>query len=395
MALPRGWAETLNEWRRRLRDPARFSRIRSKPLEGIRGVYMVGGPLKRTDREAKRHSAGAWVTQALRFKRADWPSLTEAVGWYEASRFPDEAENPPKRHPNPRPRENPHSGKLMWSEAPRTLGDLARTRVFYEGGRFLESAIMSDLSQEDRDRIEDYLVRIGHPLASEPGTQVQRIAAAARELATFPGGKIPPVPGVYRSGRRQNPQVKHRTAEERASAASMAAVVRLVERQGELSAAIATVRAKLERGEIPEPSEHNRMTDAKEAVGRATAELDRAVRAHGAVVEEFHVQPASRRENPPRGTRAAADLYREFHGREPKGFTVRKIPDLEKLVHLGKALEVHYRPAVPRGPRNTPYRHTFRAGAELLAPPGGGALVILGKFNVSRAPRGKFGYIRG
>ena len=102
-------------------------------------------------------------------------------------------------------RKNP-SRPILWREAPRTLADLARSRVHYEGGRFLESSIIRDLSKDERDAIESYLVRIGHPLASEPGTQVWRIAAAARELAATPGGEQSAGPGVYWSGRRPNPR---------------------------------------------------------------------------------------------------------------------------------------------------------------------------------------------
>ena len=122
----------------------------------------------------------------------------------QVSQFVATHRAPTGARPNPK-RRNPHDGVIRWSEAPRTLGELARTRVHYEGGRFLEGAILSGLSKADRDAIDAYLVRIKHPSAYEPGTQVQRIAAAARELAAQPGGQVTGGQGVYRSGRRGNP----------------------------------------------------------------------------------------------------------------------------------------------------------------------------------------------
>lgn len=105
---------------------------------------------------------------------------------------------------NPRQEPDP-AAVIRWHEAPRALGELARTRVNYEGGRFLLSSVLSDLSQAERDAIDEYLVRIGHPIAWKPGRQDERIAAAARELAARPGGQISSGAGVYRSGRSKNP----------------------------------------------------------------------------------------------------------------------------------------------------------------------------------------------
>lgn len=204
---------------------------------------------------------------------------------------------------------------------------------------------------------------------------------------------LPPVRHDHLSDTRTNPP--DHPATERAKSAALEAIDRLVDRQGELSAAIVQVREKAERGTMPEAWDLNRLEGARQAVEAAQNEVRRAVAMHGAVIQEFHVEPPVRRSNPPGTTRAAVELYREFHGQEPNSYSMKKIPDLSRLVHLGRALEVHYQAAVARGKANTPYRHEFSAGCQLLAPPGGGALVILGPITVSRAPRGRYGYIHG
>lgn len=303
MNLPTGWDETPNEWRYRLRDPRRFTRIRPKRFRGVKGVYLVGGPLKPADPEQDEHTRGAYVEQAIRFRKAHW-TLPAALSFQKTHYA---------RHGNP----------------PREI---------------------------------------------EPSRAKQR-----REN-TDPRAYAP--------------------AEERAQAAAMAAIDSLVRQQTELSAALAQLREKLDRGILPELWELNRLSGARESVERAGAAVRAAVARHGAVIEEFHVpakRSEARRRNPPRGgAEDARRLYREFHGAREHNAKLQRIPDLDRLVHLGPALEVHYRPAVARGPRNTPYRHEFKPGAQLLAPPGGGALVILGPhIRVSRAPRGRLGYIRG
>jgi hypothetical protein len=56
-------------------------------------------------------------------------------------------------------------------------------RVTYEGGRFLEETVLN-LPLKDRTKIDQWLVDTKHPLASEPGTQKDRIKSIAREIVT-------------------------------------------------------------------------------------------------------------------------------------------------------------------------------------------------------------------
>lgn len=57
-----------------------------------------------------------------------------------------------------------------------------QARVWYEGGRFLNGDV-ARLSAAERAAVDAYLVEIGHPLASEPGTQESRIVRYAKEIA--------------------------------------------------------------------------------------------------------------------------------------------------------------------------------------------------------------------
>ncbi len=350
MALPHGWDETPNEWRYRLRDPRRFLRIRPKRLAGVKGVYLMGGPLKGTDPEKGEHGRGSYVEQAIRFDKWEW-TFPAALGWQQTHYH--------------RRRQNPRRGKY----AILTVPEQHQLRI-----------------AKQTLQLSDAGARILGGMTKAEARAIVRRYLGEKAIAFY---DAPPL---------ENPrQREHAPAEERAQAAAMATIHRLVDRQGELSAAIAQVREKVDRGVLPEPWEFDRLEGAKQAIERAQADVQQAVERHGAVIEEFHVAPIARRRNPARGGAAEARrLYREFHGAEPANAKLRKIPDLDRLVHLGNALEVHYRAAVSRGEKNTPYRHEFGPGAELMAPPGGGALVILGNaIKVSRAPRGRLGYIRG
>jgi hypothetical protein len=100
-------------------------------------------------------------------------------------------------------RANP-KGRIHWHEAPRPLGELARTRVDYEGGRFLTGAVVG-MSADEKKAISDYLVRIGHWTAFEPGTVEWRIETAARELAATKGGQITSGQGRYWTKPKSNP----------------------------------------------------------------------------------------------------------------------------------------------------------------------------------------------
>lgn len=484
MKLPKGWRETIarsnrpGTWRFEIRSPGRFQEgtLRTVQLKKVNGVKLIAGKLIAGDQELEHHDAGAMVPQAILFDKRDWKEFRDALGWQEAhfSRI----ENPPRR----RRASNPHSGKLQWSEAPRTLGDLARTRVAYEGGRFLESSILSDLSQEERDRIEEYLVRIGHPLASEPGTQVKRIAAAARELAASKGGETTRGQGVYRSGAtrerilreirghdpKKNPpppsmkkamdrdtaghfykwleqfvaERHQQEAEEDVLAAlredptmiargegwpairargewlrsertpnpprrldafkagAEAAIERLVQTETELSAAFAEVMAVVNRRQpVSERMKERTRALQLEQLSRID-EVRTAVARHGAAIQEFSTPPSPRserrRENPARVKADAVRLFERFHGHAPSGYRIERVPDLSQLVTLGQALRIDYQldPSNARGSRNTPYAHQFGPGSTLLTDPTGRALVIVGNMKVSRAPRGRFGYIR-
>jgi len=470
MKLPKGWRETTarsnrpGTWRFEVRSAARFQEgtLRTVQLKGVNGVKLIVGKLTADDQELDQHDAGAMVPQAILFDKREWQEFRDALAWQEwhFTRL----ENPPRRRRVP----NPHSGKLQWSEAPRTLGDLARTRVAYEGGRFLESSILSDLSQEGRDRIKEYLVRIGHPLASEPGTQVKRIAAAARELAGSKGGETTRGQGVYRSGPKKNPppptmrkvmdratsehfyewlekfvaerhqqeaeQDVHAALREDPSmivrgegwpairargewlrsertpnpprrldafkAGAEASIERLVQTETELSAAFAEVMAIVDRRQpVPEWMKDRTTALQREQLSRLD-EVKTAVARHGAAIQEFSTPPSprseGRRENPARVKADAVRLYERFHGHAPSGYRLERVPDLSQLVTLGQALRIDYQldPSNARGARNTPYAHQFGPGSTLLTDPTGRALVIVGNMKVSRAPRGRFGYIR-
>jgi hypothetical protein len=192
-------------------------------------------------------------------------------------------------------------------------------------------------------------------------------------------------------GERENPP----RAVQASRAAASVAIDKLVHIETEISALFVQALELQSRGERMPDWMADRIRGAQLEKKAALEDVRQAVGRHGATIEEFHV-PRSRRANPSaRGGRAAAvKLYQEFHGVAPKGFTTRNVPDLSQLVHLGRALRVDYQAARPRGPRGTPYRHAFDAGSELFTDRTGRALVILGNIKVSRAPRGRFGYIR-
>ena len=63
---------------------------------------------------------------------------------------------------------------------PKAIIDLARSRVKYEGGRFLVGDIIM-LPRKTKDDIDKWIVQTGHPLGFEAGTQERRIAKLAKE----------------------------------------------------------------------------------------------------------------------------------------------------------------------------------------------------------------------
>jgi len=189
---------------------------------------------------------------------------------------------------------------------------------------------------------------------------------------------------------------------ERSRAAASLAIEKLVHIETEISSLFVQALELQSRGERMPDWMADRIRGAQLEKKAALEDVKQAIGRHGATIGEFHVpkNPRGRhapRPNPSRktgGRAAAVKLYEEFHGVAPKGFTTRHVPDLSQLVHLGRALRVDYEAARPRGPRGTPYRHAFSAGSELFTDRTGRALVILGNIKVSRAPRGRFGYIR-
>jgi len=204
--------------------------------------------------------------------------------------------------------------------------------------------------------------------------------------------------------RLQNPAKKPKRGLAAFKLQAEVSIGKLVSIESELSALLTQALELGSRGERIPDWMADRIRGAQLEKRSALEDVKQAVGRHGAAIGEFHVpipQKQGRRTprvNPSstrRGGRAAAvRLYEEFHGATPKGFTTKHIPDLSQLVHLGRALRVDYEAARPRGPRGTPYRHEFSAGSELFTDRTGRALVILGNLKVSRAPRGRFGYIR-
>jgi hypothetical protein len=435
VALPRGWDETAGEWRVRLRAPGRFVRIRPKPLEGVKGVYMVGGPLKRGDREHGRHAGGAFVPQALRFKKTDWPSLTAAVGWFQASRFAGgELDNPPKGSlpqieraynegynngridksighrsdyaftPEPSDSLEHSDSGVRWRTA-YTMGyrdgwnGAARRRSFNpprrrRGEKIERKTVRSDFWIESATSEE---------LAADPSSPYRMVTTggqrfglsvldairAQKEGLEYRGRGTPPAleenPPPIRRGQLRLGSFR---------AGVDAAIEKLVTTETELNALMVQALELVDRG-APVPAWIRERARGLHLERTAQLEAVRtAVARHGAVLEEL--APSSRRRGNPSGDRrAAAELYRTFHGgAAPRDFHFEQIPDLSQLVHLGRALRVDYQAARPRGSTNTPYRHEFDSGSELFTDRTGRALVILGNLKVSRAPRGRFGYIR-
>lgn len=487
MSLPSGWEETSGEWRVRLKDPARFVRIRPKTLAGVKGVYMVGGPIK--------GQGPSWVPQALRFKKSEWPSLTAAVGWYEASKF-SVRENPPVSARTVvgirlQSRNRRHVS-LMWSDGKITRTKIADAVDLVGTSRMQDALdhpakwiVIGQLREnpspakpranprgkyriltvpeqhqlriaKDTLRMSDAGARIMGGMTKDEARAVIRRFLGAKALDFFdharprknpgrrenqPGGKFNPgdrvalhpglsewmqgdrygnVVRVKRTGyvevrldsgrvRRFLPDLL--TLEERAEnpprlrrgqlrlgafrAGAEKAVEALSKTETELGAATAQAFELADRGEKV-PDWLRERVRGLELERKAQLEaLRMAIGRHAAVLEELTPATRATRKNPAGDSRkAAAALYREFHGVAPQSFHFEKIPDLSQLLHLGNALRVDYRAARARGAANTPYRHEFSRGSELFTDRTGRALVILGNLKVSRAPRGRFGYIR-
>jgi hypothetical protein len=549
VSLPRGWDETRGEWRVRLRDPKRFRRIRPKPFSGIKGVYIVGGPLKQ---------GGPYVVQSLRFKKADWPSLTQAVGWFEASKFAgdQELENPPRRR-RPTILTIPEQHQLriakqtlrMSDAGARIMGGMSKAEARAIIRRFLGAAAVAfyDAPQENPPERSAVGIRVASSSSSKASIRwsdgrVGRVSIGAavdlvgtsriQDALDHPGkwiviGQLRDNPSIVdairagdrvtivdrfgqkRTGRavmrsshggwvlnmggahgtpgiadesnivkvspktRENPKRKGSARAERKTvpqdfwiesstpeelAADPGSPYRMVTTGGQRFglSVLDAIRAQKEgleyrgRGTPPELEENPpRLRRGQLRVGAFRAgvedsieklvrteteisalmaqafelqdrgekvpewirervrglELERkaqlegvktAVERHGSVLEELTPATPARRSNPAGGDRGkAVELYRAFHGGlKPVSFHFAKIPDLSELVHLGRALRVDYQAARPRGSNNTPYRHEFAYGSELFTDRTGRALVILGNLKVSRAPRGRFGYIR-
>lgn len=592
MALPEGWEETSGEWRVRLKDPARFVRIRPKTLAGVKGVYMVGGPIK--------GQGSSWVPQAIRFKKTDWPSLTAAVGWYEASHFPLHRENPPvneqtvvgirlqsrnRRHvslmwsdgkitrtkiadavelvgtsrmqdaldhpakwivigqlrDNPgivdairagdrvtivnrfgqkqtgravmrsshggwvlnlggahgtpgladesnivkvspaKQRKNPR-GKyriltvpeqhqlriakdtLRMSDAgARIMGGMTKGEARAMIRRFLGAKALDffdhakprenpargrgpyrihvGYTPSGRDRYRYFATLEDATAAAErvfqatgvvvsvtttPGKPIPRGAwiesSTPEELAADPGSPYRMVTtggqrfglsvldgiraqkeGLEYRGRGKAPDTLENPPRLRRGqlrlgafrAGAEQAVEALSKTETELGAATAQAFELAERGEKVPAWLRDRVRGLELERKSQLEELRTAIGRHAAVLEELTPATRATRKNPAGDSRkAAAALYREFHGVAPQSFHFEKIPDLSQLLHLGNALRVDYRAARARGAANTPYRHEFSRGSELFTDRTGRALVILGNLKVSRAPRGRFGYIR-
>lgn len=57
-------------------------------------------------------------------------------------------------------------------------------RATYERGKFLQSSVVA-LPKETKDAIDAHLVKLEHPLASQPGTQESRIVAWVKDGSGF------------------------------------------------------------------------------------------------------------------------------------------------------------------------------------------------------------------
>ncbi len=381
MTLPHGWRETEprsnrpGTWRFQVRSPKRFrmTTLRTVPLEGIRGVKLIAGKLRPGDQELERHGEDAMVPQAVLFDKAAWPQFRDALAW-QRDHF-SAMDNPPRRRRGCRA--NPGERSAAWV----TFSPIA----FGVGGgpKFRLESTDPEQPSERFGTITDanrYATREGEPA----GEHAMRFPWA-RTGPHFPVGtkKNPPSGRIYRG--------QLRLGSFRAGVSE--AIEKLVTTETELTALMAQALELVDRGAaVPEWIR----TRARGLQLERTAQLEAvktAVARHGAVLEEF-APPASRRANPSGDRAAAVKLYREFHGAAPQSFHTQKIPDLRQLVHLGRALRVDYQAARSRGPRGTPYRHEFAAGSELFTDRTGRALVVLGNLKVSRAPRGRFGYIR-
>lgn len=434
MALPKGWDETRNEWRRRLRDPADFTRIRPKKFEGIAGVYIVGGPLKGGD--------GAFVPQALRFSKAEWPSLTAAVGWFEASRFASRLENPGivdairpgdrvtivnrfgQKKTGRAVMRSSHGGWVLNMGGPHGTPGLAdesnivkvSTRrenpplrqnqpggKFKAGDRVALHAATSEWMQGDRygtvvklGRARDYVDSFTKQTVQAHPVYV-KLDKSGRTVRFHPDN-------LFLEEPLDNPKSNPPRRLEAFRAGAETAIEKLAHTESELSALFVQALELSDRGErVPEwIRSHTQELEAEKR--RQLEDVRTAVARHGAAIEEFSTSPTpgrarpggARRENPARVKAEAVRLYEQFHGHAPTGYRLERVPDLSQLVALGRVLRIDYQldPRNARGNRNTPYSHEFGPGSTLLTDPTGHALVIVGNLKVSRADRGRFGYIR-
>lgn len=175
------------------------------------------------------------------------------------------------------------------------------------------------------------------------------------------------------------------------------AVERLVATETELSTLVAQVLELTDRGDaVPEWMRDKARTLQLEKRDQLE-QVRTAVARQASAIEEFSTPATKARRTNPAAVKAdAIRLYERFHGHAPTGHRFERVPDLSQLVALGQALRIDYQldPSNARGARNTPYKHDFGPGSTLLTDPTGRVLVIVGNIKVSRAPRGRFGYIR-
>lgn len=442
--LPKGWSETEprsnrpGTYRYEVRSAQRFrvGTLRTVTLEGVAGVKLIAGKLRPGDRELARHGADSMVPQAIVFAKPNWPQFRNALEW-QISHF-TRLENPPRGRGKYKILTTPEQHQLRIAKetlklsdaGARILGGMTKGEARAIIRKFLGTGALSffdhsvpredppldnppgdELNARQRDAARDALARyfgiglIDSLTDQERGVlSVDLVALADEEQLDYEraahllkqriGGhkNLASYVAVLLAGRRRKNPPRRLEDFKRGASDAIAAVVKL---DTAISALFVKALEMDAGGEgIPEKLRHRIRTLQLEKKA-ALENVKRAIARHGAAIGEFHV-PRSRRANPSdRGGRAAAvRLYEEFHGVAPKGFTTKHVPDLSQLVHLGRALRVDYEAARPRGPRGTPYRHAFDAGSELFTDRTGRALVILGNIKVSRAPRGRFGYIR-
>ena len=79
---------------------------------------------------------------------------------------------------------------------------------------------------------------------------------------------------------------------------------------------------------------------------------------------------------------SARDLYRSFHGRDPRGIREANFRDPRALVYLGDAVEIVYRCNKLNGGgdgKKAEYLHEFSPGTKLFTDEKGKMLFIMGK----------------